>query len=119
MLVTHDRRLLETRRARACSSLEHEHVETMGGDFATYLRESEAGLDLMRREYEQDHEKIEQLQRFYDRFHAKKDKAKQAKAKLTQMERIKRRLQAPPRAEAHASSWACRSPSRRRASCWR
>src|SRR5690606_7176249 len=36
-------------------------------------------------------------QHFYDRFHAKKDKAKQAKAKLTQMERIKRELRPPPR----------------------
>jgi ATP-binding cassette, subfamily F, member 3 len=51
----------------------------------------------MRREYEQDIEKIAQLQRFYDRFHAKKDKAKQAKAKLTQIERIKRGLREPPR----------------------
>ena len=51
----------------------------------------------MRREYEQDLEKIEQLQRFYDRFHAKKDKAKQAKAKLTQIERIKAGLREPPK----------------------
>jgi len=51
----------------------------------------------MRREYEQDLEKIAQLQRFYDRFHAKKDKAKQAKAKLTQIDRIKRDLREPPR----------------------
>ena len=82
---------------RRVLAVEHEHVETQGGDFATYLRESEARLDLMRREYEQDLEKIEQLQRFYDRFHAKKDKAKQAKAKLTQIERIKAGLREPPR----------------------
>ena len=96
MLVTHDRRLLE-KVGRRVLAVEHEHVETQGGDFATYLRESEARLDLMRREYEQDLEKIEQLQRFYDRFHAKKDKAKQAKAKLTQIERIKAGLREPPR----------------------
>ena len=36
-------------------------------------------------------------QRYYDRFHAKKDKAKQAKAKLTQIERIKKELRPPPR----------------------
>jgi ATP-binding cassette subfamily F protein 3 len=95
LLVTHDRRLLE-KVGRRVLAVEHEHVETQGGDFATYLRESEARLDLMRREYEQDLEKIEQLQRFYDRFHAKKDKAKQAKAKLTQIERIKAGLRAPP-----------------------
>ena len=96
VLVTHDRRLLE-RVGRRVLAVEHEHVETQGGDFSTYLRESEARLDLMRREYEQDIEKIEQLQRFYDRFHAKKDKAKQAKAKLTQIERIKAGLREPPR----------------------
>ena len=96
LLVTHDRRLLE-KVGRRVLAVEHEHVETQGGDFATYLRESEARLDLMRREYEQDLEKIEQLQRFYDRFHAKKDKAKQAKAKLTQIERIKAGLRAPPK----------------------
>ena len=96
LLVTHDRRLLE-KVGRRVLAVEHEHVETQGGDFATYLRESAARLDLMRREYEQDIEKIEQLQRFYDRFHAKKDKAKQAKAKLTQIERIKAGLREPPR----------------------
>ncbi len=96
VLVTHDRRLLE-KVGRRVFAVEHEHVETQGGDFATYLRESEARLDLMRREYEQDLEKIEQLQRFYDRFHAKKDKAKQAKAKLTQIERIKAGLREPPK----------------------
>ena len=51
----------------------------------------------MRQQFEQDKEKIEQLQRFYDRFHAKKNKAKQAKAKLTQIERIKAGMKAPPR----------------------
>jgi len=96
ILVTHDRRLLEKVGQRVLA-VEHEHVEAQGGDFATYLRESEARLDLMRREYEQDLEKIAQLQRFYDRFHAKKNKATQAKAKLTQMERIKRGLREPPR----------------------
>ena len=96
MLVTHDRRLLE-KVGRRVLAVEHEHVEAQGGDFATYLRESQARLDLMRREYEQDLEKIEQLQRFYDRFHAKKDKAKQAKAKLTQIERIKAGLREPPK----------------------
>jgi len=96
VLVTHDRRLLEKVGKRVLA-VEHEHVEVQTGDFATYLKESEARLSLMRREYEQDVEKIAQLQRFYDRFHAKKDKAKQAKAKLTQMERIKRDLKEPPR----------------------
>jgi ATP-binding cassette subfamily F protein 3 len=96
VLVTHDRRLLEKVGQRVLA-VEHEHVEVQGGDFATYLRESEARLDLMRREYEQGLEKIAQLQRFYDRFHAKKDKAKQAKAKLTQIERIKRGLREPPK----------------------
>lgn len=96
VLVTHDRRLLE-KVGRRVLAVEHEHVETQSGDFATYLRESEARVDLMRREYEQDLEKIEQLQRFYDRFHAKKDKAKQAKAKLTQIERIKAGLRQPPK----------------------
>jgi len=96
ILVTHDRRLLE-RVGKRVLSVEHEHVETITGDFATYVREREAGGDLVRRRYEQDLEKIEQLQRFYDRFHAKKNKAKQAKAKLTQIERIKAGMKAPPR----------------------
>ena len=96
VLVTHDRRLLE-RVGRRVLAVEHEHVETVTGDFATYVREREAGGDLLRRRYEQDLEKVEQLQRFYDRFHAKKNKAKQAKAKLTQIERIKAGMKAPPR----------------------
>ena len=96
VLVTHDRRLLE-RVGRRVLAVEHEHVETITGDFATYVREREAGGDLLRRRYEQDLEKVEQLQRYYDRFHAKKNKARQAKAKLTQIERIKAGMKAPPR----------------------
>ncbi len=96
LLVTHDRRLLE-KVGRRVLAVEHETVETQGGDFATYVRESAARLDLMQREYTQDLEKIAQLQHFYDRFHAKKDKAKQAKAKLTQIQRIKRDLKEPPK----------------------
>ena len=96
ILVTHDRRLLERVGSRVLA-LEHEQVSAIGADFATYVREREAAGDLMAREYEQAQEKIAQLQRFYDRFHAKKNKAKQAKAKLTQIERIKRDLRPPPR----------------------
>ncbi len=96
VLVTHDRRLLE-KVGRRVLAVDHETVSLQGGDFATYLRESAARLELMQREYQQDVEKIDQLQRFYDRFHAKKDKAKQAKAKLTQIERIRRDLKPPPK----------------------
>ncbi len=96
VLVTHDRRLLERVGSRVLA-LEHGAVATVGGDFATYMRERAAGNELTARRYEQDKDKIEQLQRFYDRFHAKKLKAKQAKAKLTQIERIKRDMKAPAR----------------------
>ena len=98
LLAAHDRRLLERVGSRVLS-LEHEHVETMGCDFTTYVREREAGQAVVARRYEQDQQKLEQLQRFYDRFHAKKLKAKQAQAKLTQMERIKSQMKAPLRAE--------------------
>jgi len=92
-------------------------VATVGGDFATYIRERAAANELTARRYESDKEKIEQLQRFYDRFHAKKLKAKQAKAKLTQIERIKRDMKT--RAATRAGcTWACRSRRPRRASCW-
>jgi len=96
VLVTHDRRLLERVGSRVLA-LEHGAVATVGGDFATYMRERAAGNELTARRYEQDKDKIEQLQRFYDRFHAKKLKAKQAKAKLTQIERIKRDMKEPAR----------------------
>ncbi len=96
VLVTHDRRLLERVGSRVLA-LEHGVVTSIGGDFATYVRERAAAGDAVARRYEQDKEKIAQLQRFYDRFHAKKLKAKQAKAKLTQIERIKRDMQAPHR----------------------
>ncbi len=96
VLVTHDRRLLERVGSRVLA-LENRVVATVSGDFLTYMRERSAGNDLVARRYEQDKEKIEQLQRFYDRFHTKKLKAKQAKSKLTQIERIKRDMQAPAR----------------------
>ena len=98
VLVTHDRRLLERVGSRVLS-VEQDHVETMTCDFATYVRERETAIALMARRYQEDQEKVEQLQRFYDRFHAKKLKAKQAQAKLTQIERIKREMRPPPRRE--------------------
>jgi ATP-binding cassette subfamily F protein 3 len=98
VLVTHDRRLLERVGSRVLS-VERDHVETMTCDFATYVRERETAIALMTRRYHEDQEKIDQLQRFYDRFHAKKLKAKQAQAKLTQLERIKSELRAPPKRE--------------------
>ena len=96
VLVTHDRRLLERVGSRVLA-LEHGVVATIGGDFETYMRERSAANEIAARRYEQDKDKIEQLQRFYDRFHAKKLKAKQAKSKLTQIERIKRDMKAPRR----------------------
>jgi ATP-binding cassette, subfamily F, member 3 len=96
VLVTHDRRLLERVGSRVLA-VEYDHIETLTSDFATYVRERESSLALAAKQYEQDVEKIEQLQRFYDRFHAKKNKAKQAKAKLTQIERIKKDLRPPPK----------------------
>ena len=100
VLVTHDRRLLE-RVGRRVLAIDGETVATLGADFATYVREREAAADLTARRYEQDKEKIAQLQRFYDRFHAKKDLAKRAKAKLTQIERIRRDMVAPRRSVRH------------------
>ena len=97
VLVTHDRRLLERVGARVLA-LEHGQVATIGADFATYIREREATGDLQQRVYEQTQEKIAQLQRYYDRFHASKTKAKQAKAKLTQIERLRASLVPPSRA---------------------
>jgi len=97
VLVTHDRRLLERVGSRVLA-LEHEQVATIGADFATYVKEREAAGDLQTRIYGQTQEKIVQLQRYYDRFHAKKNKAKQAKAKLTQIERLKESLVPPTRA---------------------
>ncbi len=96
VLVTHDRRLLERVGSRVLA-LEHGVVTTIGSDFATYMHERAAANEIAARRYEQDKEKIEQLQRFYDRFHAKKLKAKQTKAKLSQIERIRRDMKAPAR----------------------
>ena len=96
VLVTHDRRLLERVGSRVLS-VEEDHVESMTCDFATYVRERENATTLTARRYAEDKEKIAQLQQFYDRFHAKKNKAKQAQAKLTQIERIKREMKPPAR----------------------
>jgi len=97
VLVTHDRRLLERVGSRVLA-IEDGRIAALKADFPTYVREREAAQQLQARRYEEDLEKIEQLQRFYDRFHAKKNKAKEAKAKLTQIERLKRDLAPPPRA---------------------
>jgi len=48
-------------------------------------------------EYEQDLEKIDQLQRFYDRFHAKKDRLSRPRPSPRRSIRIKAGLREPPR----------------------
>jgi ATP-binding cassette subfamily F protein 3 len=98
VLVTHDRRLLERVGSRVVAIEDDGTVATVGADFATYLREREAAAGLVSRKYDQDSEKIAQLQRFYDRFHAKKDLAKRAQAKLTQIQRIRHDMVAPRQA---------------------
>ena len=51
VLVTHDRRLLERVGSRVLA-LEHGVVATVGGDFATYVRERAAANELAARRYE-------------------------------------------------------------------
>ena len=119
VLVTHDRRLLE-KVGRRVLAVEHETRRGPGRRLRHVpARKRRPVSTSCGASTTQDLEKIAQLQRFYDRFHAKKDKAKQAKAKLTQIERIKRDLQGAAEADAGASSSACRSRSRRRGWCWR
>jgi ATPase subunit of ABC transporter with duplicated ATPase domains len=67
LLVSHDRELL-SRTAERIITVEDRHAWTHGGGFASYAtarRERNERLDELRRRWDEEHEKIEQLVRMY------------------------------------------------------
>src|SRR5258708_2333223 len=93
ILVAHDRWFLE-----AVTTATLEVVAGRGtffpGPWHAWRREKAARLVHAQKEADRVQGDIERLERFVERFRAKKDKAKQAQAKLTQVDRLRQDVQA-------------------------
>ncbi len=116
VLVTHDRRLLERVGSRVLA-LEHGVVATVGGDFATYMRERAAANDARRpplRAGQGEDRAAPALLRPLPRQEAQ-GQAGQGQAHPDRAHQA--RHEGAARATRAACTWACRSRRPRRASC--
>ncbi|HTO26181.1 MAG TPA: ABC-F family ATP-binding cassette domain-containing protein [Gaiellaceae bacterium] len=89
VLVAHDRWFLE---AVTTATLEivAGRATFFPGPWHAWRREKAARMVHAQKQADRVQDDIERLERFVERFRAKKDKAKQAQAKLTQIERLKK-----------------------------
>ncbi|MFN2468209.1 MAG: ABC-F family ATP-binding cassette domain-containing protein [Gaiellaceae bacterium] len=96
ILVAHDRWFLEAT-ATAVLELEGRRSTYFPGAWHVWRREKAARAQFAAKTAERQAEDIARLERFVERFRYKASKARQAQAKLKQIERIRRdRVEAPP-----------------------
>jgi ATP-binding cassette, subfamily F, member 3 len=93
LLISHDRSLLNEV-INTIYELRQQQVFQYRGNYDTYLRLRDEQQAQQEAAYKNQQRKIEQLQRFADRFRAKASKAAQAQAKLKQIERMDK-IEAP------------------------
>jgi ATP-binding cassette subfamily F protein 3 len=106
VLVAHDRWFLETV-TTATLELEQGRSTFFPGPWHAWRREKAARLLHAQKEVERAQADIARLERFVERFRAKKTKAKQAQAKLRQIDRLQRQ-RANAAGEAALLSWRTR-----------
>jgi len=89
VLVAHDRWFLEAV-TTATLELVAGRATFFPGPWHAWRREKAARMVHAQKQADRVQDDIERLERFVERFRAKKDKAKQAQAKVTQIERLKK-----------------------------
>lgn len=96
-LISHDRAFLNAL-VDGILEIRHHRVHTYKGNYDDYLEESAARDAQQLAAHKAQQRKIDQLERFVERFGAKNTKATQAKSKQKQIDRIER-IEAPLSAE--------------------
>lgn len=96
LFISHDRAFIEGLSNRVCE-IEQGKVSVYTGNYGRYLAAKAESAAIVQATYENQQKKIDQTQRFIDRFKAKATKARQAQSRVKQLEKIE--LVAPPVAD--------------------
>jgi ATP-binding cassette subfamily F protein 3 len=87
VLISHDRRFLDTVAKRTVEIVRGRLVEYRGS-YSYYLKEKKVRADILKAQYENQQEKIRETMRFVERFRAKNTKASQVQSRLRMLEKM-------------------------------
>jgi ATP-binding cassette subfamily F protein 3 len=87
LFVSHDRRFLE-RIAGEIADLDRGEITRYSMGYERYLTEKEAARERLEQAMEEQHERIEHIQRFVERFRYKSSKATQVQSRIKQLEKM-------------------------------
>ena len=108
LIVSHDRIFLNHVIQRI-AEIETQKIDLYTGNYDQYVREKEARRLLLEANYETQQRKIEQTERFIERFRYKNTKARQVQSRLKRLEKLER-VELP--AEVKKVRFEFRSPPR-------
>ncbi len=89
MIVSHDRVFLNHLIDRI-AEIEGQKIDLYYGDYDHYLEEKEARIQILEATYKTQQRKIEQTERFIERFRAKNTKSSQVQSRIKMLEKIER-----------------------------
>jgi len=89
VIVSHDRVFLNHLVDRI-AEIEGEKIDTYHGDYDHYLVEKEGRREILEATYKTQQRKIEQTERFIERFRAKNTKSSQVQSRIKMLEKIER-----------------------------
>ncbi len=89
IIVSHDRVFLNHLIARI-AEIETQKIDLYYGDYDQYLEEKEARGQILEATYKTQQKKIEQTERFIERFRAKNTKSSQVQSRIKMLEKIER-----------------------------
>jgi ATP-binding cassette subfamily F protein 3 len=89
IIVSHDRVFLNHLIDRI-AEIEGQKIDLYYGDYDLYLEEKEARIQILEATYKTQQRKIEQTERFIERFRAKNTKSSQVQSRIKMLEKIER-----------------------------
>jgi len=89
LFISHDRSFINALANRVVE-IEHGKLNNYAGDYDRFLAAKAESADIVQATFENQQKKIDQTQRFIDRFRAKATKAKQVQSRVRQLEKIER-----------------------------
>lgn len=89
VIVSHDRTFLNHLVDRI-AEIESQKIDLYYGDYDHYLREKEARRKILEATYKTQQKKIEQTERFIERFRAKNTKSSQVQSRIRMLEKMER-----------------------------
>jgi ATP-binding cassette, subfamily F, member 3 len=94
LLISHDRYFLDVTVNRTVE-IWNKRVQFYTGNYESYLRQKEERRANLQAAYKNQHDRIEQLEAFINRFRATATKAKQVQSRIKELEKIER-IEVPP-----------------------